>query len=200
MIIKIHCQNCKEYILQAETSKLDRPLVGAMFTIRPDREWYAFEGDAVDMDLVCPMCAWTFHENQKLLYQRPVKGLNRAYPYIPPVKTLHEAFPDKIEGHLGLVDGKTPEEIAQAAAAEKSKESIEKHSDSFTGGNVTPMERETGKRKPPGPRKSLEERQEAIKEKTKAKAKKKRQKRARQGVKNRKKRLKKENASNLPQG
>lgn len=63
MIIDIYCCACKEFILQADTDTLKTPLVGGMFKVRPGREWSLFSPHDVGLDLTCPLCEWSFHEN-----------------------------------------------------------------------------------------------------------------------------------------
>ena len=77
--MKIYCINCNEYILDAE--KLEFPLVGNMFTHRPDVEWDVFSEVDTGLDLVCPMCEWTFYDltedSAKILTDKGIVAVKR---------------------------------------------------------------------------------------------------------------------------
>jgi hypothetical protein len=75
--VKVLCSNCKEHILFTETDKLSLPLKGTMFEHRPDREWGYFHESAIDLDLVCPMCGWTFHQDNTILTDNGILPINR---------------------------------------------------------------------------------------------------------------------------
>lgn len=60
--VKVICTNCGEHCLDTDLNKLKSPLKGDMFMQRLDTEWPMFEPDAEYMDLVCPQCGWTFHD------------------------------------------------------------------------------------------------------------------------------------------
>lgn len=98
MIIDIYCINCREFIYQADTHTLKKPLEGHMFPLRPDREWVPLPPDAKDMDLVCPMCSWTFHEYGKLLVMHPSR------------RELIVTTTGTMAMQLGLIRGKTARE------------------------------------------------------------------------------------------
>lgn len=66
MEIKVFCQNCQVEILRADTYTLKTPLVGSMFRVKKDMEWSLFSPHDTGLDLTCPMCDWTFHENGKV--------------------------------------------------------------------------------------------------------------------------------------
>lgn len=60
--VKVICTNCGEHCLDTDLNKLKSPLKGDMFMQRLDTEWPMFEPDAEAMDLTCPNCGWTFHD------------------------------------------------------------------------------------------------------------------------------------------
>ena len=72
--LEVYCGNCKEHILEADTDTLGLPLTGAMFKVRPDREWYLyFDGECMHQNLTCPQCGWPFHVEQSLLVRKSVR-------------------------------------------------------------------------------------------------------------------------------
>lgn len=71
MKLEVYCGNCKEHILEADTDTLEQPLTGAMFKVRPEREWYlSFDNECEGINLTCPVCGWMFHVEQSLLVRK----------------------------------------------------------------------------------------------------------------------------------
>jgi len=74
-LIKIYCQNCKEYILDLDYEKLSLPFKGWMFSYPKHVEWdTAFEPEATGNDLVCPLCESMFHDEPRLLCEIHIEG------------------------------------------------------------------------------------------------------------------------------
>jgi hypothetical protein len=112
MKLEVHCQNCKEYVLETDTEILEEPLRGHMFNLRPEREWILdFDDTAEDQQLACPMCGWGFHVEQKLLV--------RKIPEFYPVATRHlsdsviEGKPKKIVKFFSKYEEKPPPKVPE---------------------------------------------------------------------------------------
>lgn len=71
MKIEVFCGACKEYILDTNPEVLELPLAGHMFSVREGREWDMFHPSVTGLELICPMCSWTFHVEEKLIVGSP---------------------------------------------------------------------------------------------------------------------------------